>query len=70
MIVDITGTVLTLGDMGRNCLGNGEREGIECCCDECDYMLCCMETHDKAQCDVCTDQHCPHCNEMRAEVVP
>ena len=38
MIVDTTGTVLTLGNEGRNCLGNR----IECCCDECDYYLECF----------------------------
>lgn len=26
---------------GEDCLGNGEHEGFECCCDECDYYLIC-----------------------------
>ena len=37
MIIDVTGTELTPGNFGRDCLGNGEHEGVECCCDECDY---------------------------------
>lgn len=30
---------LTPSFHGRDCLGNGEHENIECCCDECDYYL-------------------------------
>ncbi len=41
--VDVTGTVLTPGNGGQNCLGNGEHAGIECCCDECDFYLCCWD---------------------------
>jgi len=41
MIIDVTGTELTPGNQGKDCLGNGKHEGIECCCDECSYMLCC-----------------------------
>lgn len=26
---------------GKDCPGNGEHEGIECKCDECDYMMVC-----------------------------
>lgn len=48
MIVDITGTILIPGNGGKNCPGNGlhkhpDGSTIECCCDECDYMLCCYE---------------------------
>ena len=60
MIIDITGTILTPGNYGNDCLGNGEHEGIECCCDECDYMLCCFETPSKQECRNCTDRDCPH----------
>lgn len=47
MIIDVTGIELTPGNNGRNCLGNGQHSDkngntIECCCDECDYMLCCL----------------------------
>ena len=59
MIIDISGIVLTPGNWGRDCLGNGEHVGIECCCDECDYMLCCLEDLDPAQCQTCNDKFCP-----------
>ncbi len=37
---DISGSELTPG-IREACLGNGEHEGIECCCDECDYYSEC-----------------------------
>ncbi len=48
MIIDVTGVLLTPEDNGENCMGNGEHYDqngnlIEICCDECDYMLCCIE---------------------------
>ncbi len=48
MLIDCTGIALTPGNEGRDCLGNGEhydKEGhlLECCCDECDYAICCLE---------------------------
>ena len=60
MIIDITGTTLTPGNLGKDCRGNGEHPGFECCCNECDYMQCCLETHDHAQCLTCNDSDCPH----------
>ncbi|MBQ7976073.1 MAG: hypothetical protein IJ300_10360 [Clostridia bacterium] len=50
-IVDVTGVELTPGNM-EECLGNGEyvdKEGnpIECCCDECDYLILCLENREK-----------------------
>jgi len=42
MIIDVTGAELTPGNYWKDCLGNGEHEGAECCCDECDYMLYCV----------------------------
>ena len=48
-IIDVTGVELTPGNPDE-CLGNGEHfdkygNPIECCCDECDYlMLCCEKT--------------------------
>ncbi len=61
MILDVTGVVLTPGQGGAMCLGNGEHrdkkgEWIPCCCDECDYFLCCYEGADCAHCD---DPACP-----------
>ena len=46
-ILDPTGVELTPGNMSI-CLGNGEHldnEGntIECCCDECDYLILCFK---------------------------
>lgn len=37
-----TGIELTPSLHGNDCLGNGEHEGYECCCDECDYYLECF----------------------------
>ena len=59
MIIDVTGTILTPGEMGRDCLGNGEHPDIECCCDECDYMQCCIASHDPHRCQACEDAQCP-----------
>ncbi len=46
MIIDVTGTILTPGNHGKDCLGNGEHfdedgDPYDLCCDECDYMMCC-----------------------------
>ncbi len=41
MIVDITGVLLIPGKDGMDCPGNGLHPGIQCCCDECDYLICC-----------------------------
>lgn len=60
MIIDITGTVLTPGNRGKNCLGNGLHPDWECCCDECNYMLCCLESHQESACLHCKDPDCPH----------
>ena len=39
--------VFVPGNGGKNCPGNGEHtepdgSKIECCCDECDYYVCCF----------------------------
>ena len=59
MITDVTGTILVPGNCGRDCLGNGTHLEIVCCCEECDYQLCGLETHHKSLCLVCADQICP-----------
>lgn len=59
MIVDVTGTVLTPGNQGNDCLGNGEHTEMECCCDECDYMMCCLQIHDDDACLTSEDRNCP-----------
>ena len=65
MIIDITGVRLTLGNFGKDCLGNGncydeKGKSIECCCDECDYLICCLESHNPEQCNFCKDKDCPN----------
>ena len=59
MIIDNTGTILTPGNAGKACLGNGEQMGIECCCDGCDYMICCLESHSNKEYSTCSDRYCP-----------
>lgn len=62
MIVDVTGVILFPGNKGRDCLGNGKHYDskgkiIECCCDECNYLECCIA--EKTLCSVCEDNNCP-----------
>ena len=61
MIIDVTGTILTPGNHGKDCLGNGEHEGEICCCDECDFMLCCFPEYAKnpTSCEECKHLECP-----------
>ena len=59
MIIDITGTILIPGNQGKDCPGNGEHPEVDCCCDECDYMLCCLDRHKSSECKSCTDRDCP-----------
>lgn len=45
---DISGIVLKPGNCGRNCPGNGEHfdengNKIECCCDECNFLMLCLD---------------------------
>ncbi len=63
MLIDITGIPLSPGDGGIFCLGNGEYadengNAIECCCDNCDYYLCCVP-FGPLNCGKCTDPTCP-----------
>lgn len=63
MIVDISATILIPGNLGRDCPGNGTHYGIECCCNECEYMLCCIDKDFPAGCITCGDPDCPRRNE-------
>ena len=59
MIIDITGTKLTPGNIGKDCLGNGYHESIERCCDECNYLMCCIDETYPKNCVSCDDIECP-----------
>ena len=64
MIIDITGVVLTPGNFGNECMGNGNHYDlngfpIACCCDECDYFICCTDPQWEQQCKICADPDCP-----------
>lgn len=37
-----TGIELVPSYHGQDCPGNGDRPGLECCCDECDFYLQCF----------------------------
>ena len=70
MIFDVSGVELIPGNNGRDCPGNGEHfdeagNEIECCCDECDYFMCCLDTHDRKLCRTCTDDACPRAKGKR-----
>ena len=59
MIIDVTGTELIPGNLGEDCLGNGKQMEIECCCDECDYLRCCIDPNWHERCKKCKDRDCP-----------
>ena len=66
MIRDVTGTKLTPGNFVKDCLGDGrhfDKKGkrIECCCNECGYLLCCTEEDFEKACGECVDLRCPRC---------
>ena len=63
MIIDDSGIELIPGNNGINCPGNGSHYNkfgklIECCCDECDYLICCTYYNDMEECKKCTDADC------------
>ena len=55
------------GNEGNDCPMNGTHidengEIIECECDECDFMMCCMANFDYQLCENCFYNECPyHC---------
>ena len=59
MIIDITGITLIPGNLGKDCPGNGEHVLVECCCNECDYFLCCIDEEYPKCCEGCKDTKCP-----------
>lgn len=67
MIIDVTGVELLPGNNGIYCKGNGLHKDdngmlIECCCDECDYLKCCVSPLGDERCNNCSDQFCPNSN--------
>ena len=69
MIIDVTGIELIPCNNGLDCPGNGkgiDSNGnmLECCCDECDYMICCFATQNYEICNNCTDSFCPRVNNV------
>ena len=68
MIIDITGVELTPGNHWKDCLGNGEHKGVECCCNECDYMMCCMSDDFPKICVSCKDLDCPRKNPQKRKI--
>ena len=59
MILDDSGVILTPGNSGNDCAGNGSYADIECCCDECDYLQCCLNKQQAIKCNICSDKNCP-----------
>ncbi len=70
MLRDRTGTLLVPGNGGRDCPGNGsgrDESGnrIECCCEACDWALCCEDSHEPAACLRCDERDCPRNGKMK-----
>ena len=64
MIVDESGLMLVPGNRGKDCPGNGGTMDacgrlMECCCDECDDLMCCMAMPGEEGCGSCDDARCP-----------
>ncbi len=68
MIQDVSGTLLIPGNFGNDCPGNGRNPEIECCCDECDYMLCCLDAEYEKRCVGCVNRECPRNAEWQSTV--
>ncbi len=52
------------GNGGNDCPGNGKHIGqnglvLECCCDECNYYLCCYGQSTLKNCGQCKMPGCP-----------
>lgn len=52
-----TETEIMPGNLGKDCHGNGKT--IECCCDECEYLQCCIDEEYPHECADCPDKYCP-----------
>ncbi len=47
------------GNNGQDCPGNGTVWGIECLCDECDFLMCCVPEYSPNGCEGCNNKYCP-----------
>ena len=75
MIIDVTGIELIPGNNGEDCPGNGEHKDkngnyIECCCEACNYMICCFTSQSEKMCEECDDSECPRANLKWTTMVP
>lgn len=73
MITDNDNLALMPGNNGNDCPRNGNHvqangQLIECCCDECDFMMCCLEAHTEEICEVCNNYRCPRT--VKKEISP
>lgn len=63
ILIDITGTEIIPGNLGKDCFGNGkyfdEYGEMIFCCEECDYFMCCFPPAGTQGCAGCTDVYCP-----------
>ena len=55
------------GNEGKECLGNGTVPGIECQCDECDYLMCCTPEYSIGSCEECNLWDCPRKQNKNSE---
>lgn len=47
------------GNEGKDCPANGEHKWIECQCDECEYLMCCIPEYNPSNCKDCDITDCP-----------
>ena len=47
------------GNEGKDCPGNGTVQGIEIQCDECDFLMCCIQEYSPNGCEGCNIDYCP-----------
>lgn len=70
VFIDATGIRLVPGNGGKDCPGNGNYKDeygnlIEMCCDECNFLECCLDEELKVVCLECCIEGCPRLNKKR-----
>ena len=63
-MIKLSGIEITPGNLGQDCLGNGEHldqngKKIKCLCGSCDYCPCCIYTDFRVFCSECERIDCP-----------